>query len=206
MHEDRAISPSLLLERARAGDEPALEALLLEHDGALRASIDINAKWRSVIEAEDVLQVTYLEAVLDLRTYRGDAAGFGPWLLRIATNNLRDAIKGLEREKRPHPDRRIGAPVGQDSVLWLWNFLTGGAASPSSVAAREEVRTALETGIAQLPAAYAEVIRLVHFRGRSIEEAASAMGRTYGAVYLLHRRALNRLGGLLGAESQFFSR
>ena len=205
MNEDQGINPSLLLERARTGDEPAIEELLTLHDAGLRASIDINPKWRSVIGVDDVVQVTYLEAVLDLTKFQGNAGGFGPWLRSIAKNNLRDAIKGLEREKRPHPDRRVGAPSGQDSVIWLWNILTGSLTSPSSVAARDEIRATLEARIAQLPAAYAEVVRLVHFQDRSIEEAARAMGRTYGAVYLLHQRALDRMRRLLGTESQFFS-
>lgn len=205
MNQDRKINPSLLLERARTGDESAIEELLAQHDVALRAMIDINKKWRSIIETDDVLQVTYLEAVLDLAKYQGDVAGFGSWLGSIAKNNLHDAIKTLERQKRPHPDRRIGAPPGKDSILWLWNFLTGSSASPSGHAARDEIRTTLETQITQLPSAYEEVIQLVYFQGKSIEDSASAMGRTYGAVYLLHQRALNRMHQLLGTESQFFS-
>ncbi len=201
----QGINSSILLERARSGDQIAIEQLLQMHDTALRVSIDINPKWRSILEVDDVLQVTYMEAVLDLSKFQGDEASLGTWLRSIAQNNLRDAIKGLEREKRPHPDRRTNAPVEQDAVLWLWNFLTGSAFSPSGKIAHDEINDVLEMKVAELPVAYADVVRLVYFKEQGIADAASALERTYGAVYLLHQRALDRLRELIGSESQFFS-
>ncbi len=194
-----------LLARARAGDADAIEELLLRHDPAVRASIDINPKWRSVLEPDDVLQVTYLEAVLDLPSFDGDDEGLASWLRAIARNNLRDAIRALERDKRPHPDRRVTPAAGQDSVLWLWNELTGGGASPSRGARNGEIRELLEERVAQLPNDYAETIRLVHFQGRSLTDAANVLGRTYGAVHLLHQRALSRLRRSLGSETRYLT-
>jgi len=205
MHINPGSNSAFLLERARIGDQASIEELLVRHDAEVRSTIDINPKWRSVLEADDVLQVTYLEAVLGLPHFKGEMAAFGPWLRTIARNNLRDAIKELERDKRPHPDQRVGVPAGQDSVVWLWNFLTGSSASPSSEAARGEIHATLKSKIDQLPVPYADAVTLVHFRGRSFDDAAKEMGRTYGAVCLLHRRALDRMRTLLGSESQFFS-
>lgn len=64
----------------------------------------------------------------------------------------------------------------------------------------------LERMLSRLPADYERVIRMYDLEGRGIEEVASELGRSSGAIYMLRARAHERLAGLLGSESRFFSR
>ncbi len=198
-----------LIGRATGGDEEALESLLARHSPVLRGRLQgrIAPHWRSMIEVDDVLQVTYLEAFLRIRSYqdRGEAS-FLAWLTRIADNNLRDAIRGLERAKRPDPRRRVVSPGSDESYVGLVEVLGMTLTTPSMNAARGEMVAELERMLSRLPADYERVIRMYDLEGRGIEEVASELGRSSGAIYMLRARAHERLAGLLGSESRFFSR
>lgn len=121
-----AKSDNELLDSAKGGDADALQLLLERYDARVRDRLDINPKWRTVIDRDDILQITYLEAFLQIACFKGDADVFGCWLDRIARNNLLDAVKELERAKRPQPEDRVRAPRGRDSVIWLYDYVAGG--------------------------------------------------------------------------------
>ncbi|NET51613.1 MAG: hypothetical protein F6K09_23750, partial [Merismopedia sp. SIO2A8] len=59
----------------------------------------------------------------------------------------------------------------------------------SRAAAAGEAHTAIDRAIAQLPPDYAQVIRDLDLAGKSVDEVASAMGRSKGAVHMLRARA-----------------
>ncbi|MFN0136020.1 MAG: RNA polymerase sigma factor [Phycisphaerae bacterium] len=186
------------------GDTAAMAELLREHAATLRGQLSIDAKWQSIIDVDDVLQVTYLEAFLRI----GSFADTGPgsllaWLRRIADNNLRDAIKGLQRLKRPPPMRQA-ARGSDESAVELLDLLGVTTTSPSRELATTEMKTALAGALAALPDDYARVIRLYDLEGRSIEETVASCGRSAGAVHMLRARAHARLRELLG-ENPFLS-
>ena len=195
-----------LLSSAVGGDADALSILLKRHGPAVGRELSISEKWRSVLDPEDVMQVTYLEAFLRMREFSNRGPGsFPAWLRGIAQNNLRDAIKGLNGEKRPPPDKRVDPPRGEDSVTALYEILGVTSTTPSRVAAKEEAKTRLEIAIEELPRDYATAVRLHNLEGRTGPEVAEAMGRSRGAVFMLLARAHDRLRERLGPESQFFS-
>ncbi len=201
---------SRLVADAVAGSAEALTALLQRHGPQVRQRLTgkIGQVWRSVLEEDDVLQVTYLEAFMRISSFspRGPGA-FLAWLSHIADNNLRDAIRGLERAKRPDPRRRVQArQVTEDSYTDLVGLLGVTSTTPSRVAARHEAGGAIETALARLPADYRTVIRLYDLECRAIEEVAAQVGRSPGAVYMLRARAHDRLKEELGGSSQYFSR
>src|ERR1043166_2811080 len=88
----------ILLQQAVEGDAAALRVLLEHFGGEVRNRIRgmIDKRWRSHLDEDDIMQVTYLEAFLhiDQLTAR-DSASFLAWLTRIAENALRDAVRGL---------------------------------------------------------------------------------------------------------------
>ncbi len=197
-----------LLSRAVSGDQGALTALLEQCGPRVRGRLEgkIAAQWRSALDVDDVMQVTYLEAFLHIERFEPSGMGsFVAWLTRIAENNLRDAVKELGRAKRPQPKNRVRAPVGDDSYVALCELLGATSTTPSRHAARGEVRRVLESALGELPEDYAKVIRLYDLEGRSAAEVAGAMGRSTGAVYMLRARALDRLRDGLGPESAFFT-
>jgi RNA polymerase sigma-70 factor (ECF subfamily) len=169
-------------------------------------SLSIAREWRSVLEPADVMQVTYLEAFLRITQFDpGRAEPFRAWLQRIAENNLRDAIRGLSRQKRPQPSARVALPAGADSTADLFAQLGVTTTTPSRYATREERSTLLNTALAALPDDYAKAVRLYDLEGLPIAEVAERMKRSTGAVHMLRARAHDRLRHLLGPESGWFS-
>jgi RNA polymerase sigma-70 factor (ECF subfamily) len=197
-----------LLEKAAEGDTAALRALLERFGPQVRNVIRgrIGKQWRAVLDADDVLQVTYLEAFLQIDQLNArDAASFAAWLTRIAENNLRDAIKELERQKRPHPSKRVQRGAGDESCLTLLEVVGGTTTTPSRKAAQREAADIIRSALDRLPADYCQAVRLYDLEGRSSEQVAATLGRSVGAVHMLRARAHDRLRALLGSESKFFS-
>lgn len=197
-----------LIEHSVTGDADALAELLVVMDGRLRARLvgQIGRRYRSAFGIDDVLQVTYTEAFLRIRSFRpsGDGA-FLNWLTRIAENTLRNAIRDLNCQKRPPRNRQIGNLPGGDSYVALIETLAGSRTSPSQCACREEGRAAIEAALAIMPPDYAKVIRMFYLEGRDASEIATELERSTGAVYMLKARAWDQLAELLGDATRFFS-
>ncbi|MEQ9616760.1 MAG: sigma-70 family RNA polymerase sigma factor [Phycisphaerales bacterium] len=197
------------LERIRGGDEQAL-AELLAHAGPVvhaRIASDIGPQWRGTIEADDVLQVTYLEAFLHIdRVQAEDEAAFVAWLSRIAKNNLRDAIRSLGAAKRPDPRNRQRTKAPTDaSYVGLVATLSAAGGTPSVQVAAGEARSFLKAALQALPEDYRAVIRMYDLESQSIEEVCETLGRSAGAVYMLRARAHDALRERMGSASNFFS-
>src|SRR5437867_12054617 len=97
-----------VFRKAATGDQDAISRLLHVYGPTARRTLSISPQWQALVNAEDVMQVTYLEAFMrfgQLETF--DADSVTAWLTRVAQNNLKDAIKELSRDKRPDPRRRI---------------------------------------------------------------------------------------------------
>jgi RNA polymerase sigma-70 factor (ECF subfamily) len=198
-----------LLGRAVDGDIESLTRLLEDHGHEIRRRIDasLGKAWRTVVDADDVMQVTYLEAFLRIRQFKPSGPGsFAAWLMRIAENNLRDAVRELERAKRPDPRRRAEVTSDQDSCLALVEMIGYTSTTPSRDVARSEAVRMLESSLRALPADYEQVLRLYDLSGRPVDEVAAALGRSPGAVHMLRARAQERLREVMGTYSQFFTR
>lgn len=197
------------LTKAVGGDEDALAELLAEHAGPLRVRLDpqVPTRFRPVLEVDDILQITYLEAFLRIGTFtnNGPAAFFG-WLCRVAENNLRDAIRELERQKRPQPANRVALGGGDQSMCLLLEEIGATTTTPSRNAAASEMKSAVDQALAALPDDYALVIRQYDLEGRSAADVAKALGRSEGAVFMLRARAHERLREHFSSGNQFFSR
>jgi RNA polymerase sigma factor (sigma-70 family) len=205
-------SDQVLFERVKKGDRHALGALLLRHGPAVRAALygRISPQWRSVLSEDDVMQVAYLDAVLHIVGFQPNGpsvgAAFQAWLRRIAENNLRDAIRGLEAAKRPQPVNRLDKQRDSDtSFMTLLDMLAGSGGTPSQQVALGEFKSFLEQALARMPKDYATVIRLYDLESRDVADVAREMGRSEGAIFMLRARAHDRLREFLPSESKFFS-
>lgn len=197
-----------LVSKAVKGDTEALTELLEREGPIVRSRIEpkIGQVWRSLLDVDDVLQVSYMEAFLLIERFVPAGPGaFRAWLTRIAENNLQDAIKSLDRAKRPDPRKRVHGPPGEESFVALVEVLGVTNSTPSQHAARGEYQTAIDSALAKLPPDYARVVRMYDLEGRSSQEIAAALGRSTGAVFMLRARAHDKLRDLLGSSSQFFS-
>ena len=201
------VNDPALLQRAVEGDTAALRVLLEHFGGEVRKRISgrIDKRWRASLDEDDIMQVTYLEAFLhiDQLTAR-DPTSFLTWLTRIAENALRDAIRGLSRQKRPDPGKRVGI-TNTDSYIGLLECLGVTTTTPSREAVRRDSVAILESAVGRLPEDYRAAVRLYDLEGRSVAEVAAGMGRSVGAVHMLRARAHDRLRQDLGTSSQFFT-
>lgn len=199
---------SEMLTRAVAGDGNALSDLLVSLDSELRKIIDpqIGRKYRPAFSVEDVLQVTYLEAFLHIGRFRPTSGNaLRNWLVRIAENNLRDAIRELDCQKRPPRHRQIVDVGGTESYTGLLNTLGATQSTPSLHAFRQEIRDDINAALRELPRDYERVVRMFDLEGCGAAEIAEQMGRSTGAVHMLKARAHEQLHALLGQSTNYFS-
>ena len=186
------------IEQAVAGDKAALEALLLDVMPQLRATLAVGDGWNRAFDVEDILQVTSLEAFLRIGSLeQRTSGGFVTWLRRIAENNLRDAVRGLEAAKRPQASDRRTQGVSGESSRTLLAAVAGEQATAGGRVALDEELARMEAAIATLPRSYREVLRAVELAERPVAEVASSMDRSEGAVHMLRSRARARLREIL---------
>ena len=201
-------SEQQLVTSATEGDGDALEELLSRCDGTLRARMQskIAAQYQGAFDVDDVLQVTYLEAFLRIRQFDHRGSGsFPAWLGKIAENNLRDAIRGLERDKRPPRAKQVQPHIEADPYTTILANLGATVTSPGRGAARGELKDIIESTLQQLPADYEQAVRLYDMEGKPIAEVAQVLERSNAAVHMLRARAHDRLKELLGESTNFFS-
>ncbi len=201
-------TPTDNFKKANAGDAEALTALLGELGPKVwdRIIPKIGRQWSGLIEADDVMQVTYLEAFVQFgRVTIKDEQSFTAWLTRVAENNLRDAIRAFDRAKRPDPRKRVTGPVNDESYVGLVEVLGVTTTTPSRAAARHEAVSIMTGVLGKLPADYAKMVRLYDLECKPIEEVSRELGRSTGACYMLRARAHDALRDAMGTASQFFS-
>ena len=186
------------IRRAVAGDRGDLEDLLRLLEPHLRGSLSIPARWRRSLDADDVLQVSFLEAFLRIGSLRDHSpSGLLAWVRRLVQNNLTDAIRGLERDKRPDPRRRVTQGVEGQSARTLLGSVAGEQATAGAQASLKEQLDRLQEAIRGLPESYRRVVQAMDLEEVSVAEVAQRMGRSRGAVHLLRSRAHERLSELL---------
>lgn len=197
-----------LLDRAIRGDDAALTELLAQNGAQVRRSLagKIPRRWQAVLSIEDVMQETYIDALLDVAHFEPRGAGsFAAWLTTLARRNLLDALRMLEAEKRGKR-RRVAQPrLGDESVGALYAQIVCSNGTPSREAARNEAGSCLLRAIAQLPDKYRTVIEMYDLEQRPVNDVARALGRSPGAVFMLRSRAHRQLSTLMGAASKFLS-
>jgi RNA polymerase sigma-70 factor (ECF subfamily) len=151
-----AQSDEALVERVRAGDLAALEALMRRHNRLLYRTA--RAILRDDAEAEDAVQEAYLRAYRALDTFRGQAK-FSTWLVRIAAN------EALMRRRR----NRSGAEVvPMDGTIEM-------EAQADVSQGDHMLRRLLEKRIDALPDGYRAVFVLRALEELSVEETAAAL-------------------------------
>lgn len=196
-----------ILERARNGERAALAKILEEVGPRVRGRIEskLSPAIRTLLDADDVMQVTYMEVVLRLKSFSGGGtSGFVAWVTRLAENNLIDAVRALEAAKRLDPRKKITANRN-DSATALVAILGVTHTTPSRIVAKDEAGAMIEVALRALPPDYETVVRLHDLEQRPMAEIAQILKRSEGAAYMLRARAHDRLKEILGSDSKFFS-
>lgn len=172
------------LAGALAGSEEARGELLerLRPRLVLWAAARLSASLRSKVEPEDVAQDILLAVHRDFGSFEGtDPKSFYRWFFTVAENRIRDLAShfGALKRKLPPP-------------------LSFSQTSPSTAAARTEEVARLMRAIQSLPDSHRDAITLIRIEERSVEDAASILGKSENAVRILYCRALKELRAALG--------
>ena len=184
---------SALLQRAMAGDQPALAALLTDAEDALRRRMTGRIPFgaRGVLDCDDLLQEVYTEAFRSISRFESHAPdSFERWLATIALRCLRREIRHLRAAKRGGEWARIRhvANAG-DSTVTLLRLIEASDSSPSRKAVGSEEREALHAALEALPTTYAAAVRLVYIEGCTVAQAAQQLKLSEGTVRSLCYRA-----------------
>ena len=168
--------PDILVARAQAGDEAALEALYRAFETPVYNLARRMLKRPE--DAEDVLQETFLEVVRNIKQYRGEGHLWG-WVRRIASTKAlmrirRDQIRATEPldDEPGKPGMQIGANLD------------------------------LERAFEHLSETSRAVVWLHDVEGYTHEEIAEQMGKSVSFSKSQLARAHARLRRMLGAEAQ----
>jgi len=153
--------------------------------------------WRK-IDPEDLAQKTLSEAVEHAAQFRGTTPEeLKSWLRQILRNNLLDARRELERDKRDvHREASLDAALA-NTTRRLDAWLTAEQTSPSQHAARGEDLEKLAGALRRLDDAQRDAVELHHLQGWPLADIAAFMGRHEGAVAGLIHRGLSKLRELM---------
>ncbi len=164
-------SDERLVDLARAGSDPAFEAIVERYRRALMRYV---SRLLPPERAEDVVQQSFVKAY---EAMHRDAAELNlrPWLYRIAHNGALNALR----------DRALGHAELDERI--------DGVERPDQAFERAAGLRELLVAVQALPERQRDAILLRELEGRSYEEIAAALGVTDGAVRQLLNRARNSL-------------
>jgi RNA polymerase sigma-70 factor (ECF subfamily) len=195
--EANASSPEQLLVMARAGEPHALGQLLELYRRylSLLARLQIGRRLQGKVDADDLVQETFLQAHRNWERFRGTTEKeLLAWLRRILAARLADLIRHYLGSQRRDVrlERDLEAELEQSSEN-LKGGLMAKQDSPSKQASQREQGVLLANALSLLPEDYREVLILRHLVGLTFPEVAQRMERTLDAVKSLWTRALERL-------------
>lgn len=185
------------LEQAlRGGDDGAMASLFERMRERLQRMVHFRLDPRLVgrIDAEDVLQESFLEAKKRVGAFRGDDKPFFVWMRLVTQQTMVDLFRKHVGAKMRAAGREIAAPASGT----LSGFFVGHLTSPSQAVLREEVRQKVEEALGNMEEIDREVLLLRHFEELSNKEVATVLGIQENAASNRYVRALTRLKGLLG--------
>jgi RNA polymerase sigma-70 factor, ECF subfamily len=167
------LSDPILVQRAKDGDQQALEALLTRH--APKVERLARQVLRDPDDASDAAQEALAKVCVRLKQFRGGSQ-FSTWLHRLVVNTCLDAA---ERRKA-----RVHEPLGE--------HLRSGD-DPARDAGNSELRRELCTALAGVSPEQAQVVLLKDALGYSFEEIAVAAGMPVGTAKCHAHRGRARL-------------
>jgi RNA polymerase sigma-70 factor (ECF subfamily) len=176
--EDRAAERALI-ERARAGDSTALEALLSAHqDRVFRTALGL---CRGSEEAAlEVVQDVLISACRHLDSFRGDSA-FSTWLYRMTVNFARNRVVAEGRRAArvvsldTSPRRTSSDEMRRPQAVEL-------RAGPAEQVARAELIAVLHDRMGQLAPEFREVLVLRFIEDRDYDDIAATLEIPLGTV------------------------
>jgi len=180
-----ATDSSVVLARARQGDEEAFRALVERHSRSVfRLAFRMTGNEQ---DAEDVVQESFLRAYKQLDRFES-RANFGTWLYRITANCSVD----LMRSKQARHDQSRG-----ESLDAAEQMPAGNLPSPQRLAESAEIEARVQHALGELSPLERAAFTLRHYEGRSIEEISATLDLGTSAAKHSVFRAVKKLRAAL---------
>src|SRR4051794_18319509 len=201
---DPAAAEAALVERLRAGDEAAFEALVARHHRTMLAVAQSYVRSRAV--AEEVVQEAWLGVIKGLDRFEGRSS-LKTWILSIVVNLAK--TRGT-REARSVPFAALAGEADEPAVEadrfrgpdepypGHWHVFPGdwGRSAAAAVEDRETLRVVM-SAIADLPPTQQTVIRMRDVEGYTSEEVRAALAVSEANQRVLLHRARSRVRAAL---------
>jgi RNA polymerase sigma-70 factor (ECF subfamily) len=198
-NDNNSAETSALLERARAGDQAAVNEIFAQHRNRLRRMVELRLDRRlhARLDASDVIQEAYLEVAERLPEYLREPRlplflwlrlVVGERLMKLHRHHLGTQMRDAGREVLLY---RGALPTASSTALAAQ--LLGKHTSPTQAAVRAERLLRLQEAINTLDPVDREVLSLRHFEELSLAETAHVMEITEAAAAKRYIRALKRL-------------
>jgi RNA polymerase sigma factor (sigma-70 family) len=154
----------------------------------LFARLRLGPALRARLDAWDVLQDAYVDALGTFSSFRGDdAADFARWMCRIVENRIRALADHFAAAKRRPPAPLV--PISR-----VMDAARASATGASTAIDRRAASERLERAVESLPPDEREVVLLRFFQDRTIDEISDLVGRSPTSVRRLLGNATSRVG------------
>jgi RNA polymerase sigma-70 factor (ECF subfamily) len=177
-----ATSDEVLIGRIANGDRLAMQVLFARHH--VRVFRFVLRLVRDEASAEDVISEVFLDVWRQAGKFEGRAA-VSTWLLAIARFK---ALSMLRRKPEQELDEEMAEAIED------------GADTPDVTLAKKEKGEVLRQCLTSLSAEHREIIDLVYYHEKSVEEVAEIVGIPEATVKTRMFYARKRLGELLKAQ------
>ena len=192
-----AITEAVLLDRCKAGDKSAWDALIRRYEKSVYKFA--YSLCRNHEEAGDIAGQVFLRLFQNLHTFRNEAS-FTSWLFRIVRNTYLDLC--VRPAHRSHLS--LDASPTNDGEPTAGRDIMDPSPSPESLCMESETAQLLAKAIHHLPAYQRQVLRMYHTEGKSYEEIAEATGLSIGTVKSRLNRARTMLRERLAPYQETF--
>ncbi len=163
----------LLVERVQQGDKRAFDLLVLKYQHKIIAVV--HRYVRDSADVNDVVQEAFIKAYRALANFRGDSA-FYTWMYRIAINTAKNHL--ISKGRRP-PSSDVDI---DDAEYYSGNDNLHDVDTPENNLFRDELQTAVQNIIQNLPEDLRTAVTLREMDGLSYEEIADIMECPVGTV------------------------
>jgi RNA polymerase sigma-70 factor (ECF subfamily) len=161
-----------LVQRAKAGDLDAFEALTTRHEQRVY-SLAMRMLGQEQ-DAEDVTQQTFLSALEGLPCFRGEAS-YSTWLLRIASHAALKVIRKRKGLDMISWEEATEASEHSDTIPHP-EFIADWRQSPEKLVQTREIQRLLDEALARLDEKHRLVFLLRDVEGLSVKETAETLG------------------------------
>jgi RNA polymerase sigma-70 factor (ECF subfamily) len=176
----REYDESALLERARSGDNEAVDQLLRRYLKDVYAVANRLLGDRD--QAEDAAQDALVNALNGLKRFRGEAS-FRTWLMRITVNSARSIGRRKTRRREVSLEIVSDAPAEADDAATL--------------ATRHDEAARAQAALEKLPEKQRMAVGLRVNQGLSYQEIGAVLNCTEGAARVNYHLGVKRLRELV---------